>query len=128
MNRRILVTSGIDAFRITVDETQLVEELKSNHQEADIRMFHVSMSCDKVIVSSPDTDVFMIMLSKVTEMNGELFMLTGTGSKGRIININSVAEGIYENQNETYCTKNQVMKTLLGFHCFTGCGEFICWT
>ena len=48
-----------------------------------------------VIVSGPDTDVFMIMLSKVTEMNAQLFMLTGTGNKRRIIDINSVAEGIY---------------------------------
>ena len=79
------------------------------------------MSCDKIIVSSPDTDAFMIMLSKVTEINGQLFMLTGTGNKRRIINVNSVTEGIYENQNGTYCTKNQVMKALLGFHCFTGC-------
>ena len=53
-----------------------------------------------VIVSGPDTDVFMIMLSKVTEMNAQLFMLTGTGNKRRI-DINSVAEGIYENQNDT---------------------------
>ena len=82
---------------------------------------HASMSCDKIIVSSPDIDVFMIMLSKVTEMNGQLFVLTGTGNKRRIINVYSVAEGIYENQNETYCTKNQVMKALLRFHCFMGC-------
>ena len=53
-----------------------------------------------VIVSGPDTDVFMIMLSKVTEMNAQLFMFTGTGNKRRI-DINSVAEGIYENQNDT---------------------------
>ena len=117
--------SGINAFGITADETQLVQELQSNHQEADTRMLlharHASMSCDKIIVSSPDTDVFMVMLSKVTEMNGQLFMLTGTGNKRRIIDVSSVAEGIYENHNETYCTKNQVMKALLGFHCFSGC-------
>ena len=82
---------------------------------------HASMSCDKFIVSSPDTDIFMIMLSKVAEMNGQLFMLTGTGNKRRIIDVNSVAEGIYKNQNQTYCTKSQVMKAFLVFHCFTGC-------
>ena len=126
LGKKVLyVTSGIDVFRITADGTQLVQELQSNHQEADTRMLihirHASMSRDKIIVSSPDTDVFIIMLSKVTKMNRQLFMLTGTGSKRRIIDVNSVAEGIYENQNETYCTKNQVMKVLLGFHCFTGC-------
>ena len=107
LDRKVLyVTSGIDVFRITADKTQLVQELQSNHQEADTRMLlharHASMSCDKIILSSPDTDVFMIMLSKVTEMNGQLFMLTGTGNKRRIIDVNSVAEGIYQNQNETY--------------------------
>ena len=121
----LYVTSGIDVFRIAADEAQLVQELQSNHQEANTRMLlhsrHASMSYGKIIVSSPDTDVFMIMLSKMTEMNGQLFMLTGTGNKRRIIDVNSVAEGIYENQNETYCTKNQVLKALLGFHCFTGC-------
>ena len=111
------MTSGIDVFRITADQIQLVQELESNHQETDTRMLlharHASMSCDKIIVSSPDTDVLMIMLSKVTEMNGQLFMPTGTGNKRRIVDVNSVAEGIYENQNETYCTQNQVMKALL---------------
>ena len=86
-----------------------------------LRACHANMSCDKIIVSSPDTDVFMIMLLKVTEMNGQLVMLIGTGNKRRIMDVNSIAEGIDENQNETYCTKNQVMKDLLGFHCFTEC-------
>ena len=86
-----------------------------------LHVHHASMFCYKIIVTSPDTDVFMIMLSKVTEMNGQLFMLTGTGNKRRIIDVNSVAEDVYENQNETYCTKNQVLKALLGFHCFTAC-------
>ena len=72
-------------------------------------------------MSSPDTDVFMIMLSKVTETNRQLLMLTGTGNNKRIIDVNSIPEDIYENQNETYGTKNQVMTALLGFHCFTGC-------
>ena len=119
------MTFGIDVFQITADETQLVQELQSKHQEADTRMLlhtlHASISCDKIIVSSPDTDVFMIMLSKVTEMNRQLLMLTGTGNNRRIIDVNSIPECIYENQNETYSTKNQVMTALLGFHCFTGC-------
>ena len=71
------------------------------------------MSFNKITVSSPDTDVFMIMLSKVTEMNGLLFMLSGTGNKRRMNDINSVAEDIYENKNETFYTKKQVMKALL---------------
>ena len=95
-SKGLYVTSGIDVFRITADETQLVQELQSNHQEADTWMLlharHANMSCDKIIASSPDTDVFMIMLSKVTEMNGQLFMLIGTGNKRRIIDVNSVTE------------------------------------
>ena len=77
------MTSGIDVFRVTADETQLIQELQGNHQEADTRMLlhahYASMSCNKIIVSSPDTDDFMVMLSKVTEMNGQLFMLPETG-------------------------------------------------
>ena len=79
----LCVSSGIDVFLVKANETQLIQELQGNHQEADTRMLlhvhHASMSRNKIIVSSPDTDDFMVMLSKVTEMNGQLFMLPGTG-------------------------------------------------
>jgi len=59
------------------------------------------------------------MFSIVTEMNGQLFMLTCTGNNRRIIDV-SVCK-LYASIDEANCTKDQVMKALLGFHCFTGC-------
>ena len=47
--------------------------------------------------------------------------LLGQVTREFFIDVNSIAEGIYENQNETYFTKNQVMKAFLGFHYFTRC-------
>ena len=123
--KRLMKPSSFRILRIHQDSDTRMLLDQSNHQESDTRMLlharHPSISSDKIIISSPDTDAFMIMLSRVTEMNGQLFMLTGTSSKRRTIDVNSIAEVIYENQNETYCMKNEVMKTLLGFHCLKRC-------
>ncbi len=44
-----------------------VPELKSDHEEADTRMLlhakHASMSYESVLVQSPDTDVFALLVS-----------------------------------------------------------------
>ena len=61
------------------------------------------------------------MLLMIPDMNIKLYMLTGTGSKRRIINMNTVGDDIFDNQNQTNSSKNDVLKALIGFHCFTGC-------
>ena len=48
----LYVTSGIDVFRITADETQLVQELQSNHQEADTRMLLHSLHASIFVTRS----------------------------------------------------------------------------
>ena len=61
------------------------------------------------------------MLLMIPDMNIKLYMLTGTGSKRRIIDMNAVGDDIFDNQNQANSSKNDFLKTLIGFHCVTGC-------
>ena len=61
------------------------------------------------------------MLLMIPDMNIKLYMLTGTGSKRRIIDMNAVGDDIFDNQNQANSSKNEFLKALIGFHCFTGC-------
>jgi len=114
-----------EVFRITKNTTEKIHEITSNHQEADTRILlharHASLSYEEIVVSTPDTDVFLIMLSLISDMNIRLYMLTGTGSKRRIIDMNAVSDNVFDNQNQTNTSKNNLLKALIGFHCFTGC-------
>ena len=114
-----------EVLRITQNTTEKIHELTSNHQEADTRILlharHASLSYKEIFGSTPDTDLFFIMLSMMPDMNIKLYMLTGTGSKRRIIDMNAVGDDIFNNQNQTSSSKNDLLKALIRFHCFTGC-------
>ena len=114
-----------EVFRITQNTTEKVHELTSNHQEADIRIFlhaqHASLSYEKIFVSTPHADVFLIMLSMIPNMNIKLYMLTGTNIKRYIIDMNAVGDDIFDNQNQINSSKNDLLKALSDFHCFRGC-------
>ena len=65
-----------------------------------------------IIVRSPDSDIFFILLSYVHDLSGiTVFFETGNKNKRKLINITSL--GL--NYSEQYC------KALLGIHAFTGC-------
>ena len=114
-----------EVLRITQNTTEKIHELSSNHQEVDTRILlharHASLSYEEIFGSTPDTDVFFIMLSMMPDVNIKLYMLTGTGSKRRIIDMNAVGDDIFDNQNQTNNSKNDLLKALNEFHCFTGC-------
>ena len=97
-NIELYATYLQEVFRITQNTTEKIHELTSNHQEADTRILlharHASLSYEKIVVSTPDTDVFLIMLSMIPDANIKLYMLTGTGSKKRNINMNAVGDDI----------------------------------
>ena len=80
-----------------------------------------SITYEKVLISSPDTDVLLIALSKCSEINARLYMLTGTGSKKRIIDIDEVADGLHWEFGLDICSKEQLLKSMIGLHWFTGC-------
>ena len=84
-NIELYATYLLELFRVTQNTTEKIHELTSNHQEADTRILlharHATLSCEEIIVSTLDTDVFLIMLLTILDKNIKLYMLTGTGSK-----------------------------------------------
>ena len=94
-----------------------------NHEEADTRLlFHakkISESFRRIIIYTPDTDVFLIALGVSSQISGNLFIRTGTQNKARIICLSKVKEALqikYDLQD-----MDLVSKALLGLHGFTGC-------
>ena len=87
-------------------------------------MLHVkqaSRTYSSLVIHMPKTNVFMIFLSKIMEFDCQLYLKTGTKSGKRIIDINTVAQCVNHNISKTDCDKDTFLKTLLVFHCFTGC-------
>ena len=80
-----------------------------------------TLSFEKITISSSDSDVFMIALSKSRIINPNLYMLTGTKSKRRIININDVKEKWCEKSLPETFTEDMFLDSLIESHCFTGC-------
>ena len=98
---------------------------QSNHEEADTRMLlhakHASLTYPKVLISSPDTDVFIIFLSVHTRITANLYFLTGIKSSRRIIDVSKVADYIFDTLKRCDVSKEVLMESLIGFHSFTGC-------
>ena len=65
-NKCVYVTDGENVFKINLDVVSPVENLKSNHEEADTRMIlhenHTSNSYDRILIANPYTDVFVLCL------------------------------------------------------------------
>ena len=101
-----------------IEQTVVVEnvpELVCDHEEADTRMAvhaaHASENAfDSILVASPDTDVFIIMLNQSISCPSSIYFLTGTGIKRRIIPITIVAQQLGQG----------LCEALIGFHAFTG--------
>ena len=60
----VSVMDGDNAFKINHNSVSLVENLKSNHEHADTSMIlhakHASNSYDRMLIASPDTNVFLL--------------------------------------------------------------------
>ena len=98
-------------------------DLSCNHEEADTRLlFHakdISLSFGRIIIHTPDTDVFLIALSVSCQFNEELFIKTGTENTAYVISLNKIKTAFrlkYELRD-----MDLVSKALLGVHSFTGC-------
>ena len=119
------VTNRADVFKINETEICQELELQSNHEEADTRMLfhaeHASTNYSKILISSPDTDVFIICLSVHMAITANLFFLTGVKNSRRIITVTKVAEYIFNTLKGCVVSKEVLMKSLIGFHSFTGC-------
>ena len=124
-SKNLFVTDGESVFNLSENSCSLVEELTSNHEEADTRMVlhakHASESSSKILISSPDTDVFVICLGMQHIINANLFFLTGVKNSRRIIDITTVSENVYTSLNQCEASKDLILDSLIGLHSFTGC-------
>ena len=74
-----------------------------------------------VVVHTPDTDEYMIALSKKIELDCQLYIKTGTESRKKTIDINVTAHCVNHSINKTDCDIDTFLKALSAFHCFTDC-------
>ena len=72
-----ITTVDSKAYKSNLNDCSLIQELQSDHQEADTRLLlhakHASEDHDKVGIVSPETEIFLIALSK----NALFFFLSG---------------------------------------------------
>ena len=117
----LYATSGRTCFKFVpctvsdVVEAVVVSELESDHEEADTRvLLHAKHASDSgyenVVIKSPDTDVFALMVGMQKVFSASLFFLTGAKNKARIIAVRNV------------CSKfsPDTCDSVIGFHAFTG--------
>ena len=74
----LIVINNTEAYKITSNNCILIPEFESNHKEADSRMMlHVkqtSRTYSSVVIHKPDTDAFMIALSKIMESDFQFYL------------------------------------------------------
>ncbi len=81
---------------VTSDE---VSSLQSNHEEADTRLLlhakHATATYDRVIIKSPDTDVFILSIAMQHTIHKEVFFMTGTGNRCRCIPVTTISSNLW---------------------------------
>ena len=75
-------------------------ELDSDQEEADTRMLihakHASSTYNTIVTGTLGTDVFTITLSKQSEIQARIFILTGTREKRRLIDTQALSKCIHQ--------------------------------
>ena len=82
---------------------------------------HASSDSNLIVISSPDTNVFVICLAFQHIINSDIFFLTGVKNSRRTIDISAMAENIFVTLNLCEASKEMIMESLIGLHSFTGC-------
>ena len=124
-SKSIFVTDGEKVFKINEDAVIAIPELESNHEDADTRMMlhaqHASQHFQKILISIPETNVFIICLSFQLVTNTNLYFITGVRNSRQLINIGAVVENINQNLNLCEPPKESLLSAFVRFHSFTGC-------
>ena len=71
---------------------------------------HASANYFKILISSPETDVFIICLSVHMEITANLFFFTGAKNSRKIITVTKVAEYIFDTLKGCDVSKEVLMK------------------
>ena len=110
---------GQKCHRFYVDERNAsrvedIPELNSDHEEADTRLLlhakHASIAHQAITVTSPDTDVFILMLGHKGAIDAALYFDTGSGNLRKVLDIDQC----YRELGSSLC------EALIGFHASTG--------
>ena len=119
--RTLFVTHGESCSKISVDALgsisfSTVLERCSNQEEADTRMFlHALHSSDaahqQILIKSSGTDVEVLVCNFREYISADIFLLCGTRSRARVINVTQVCEQLGV----------EVYQALPGLHVLTGC-------
>ena len=88
-----------DTFCVNLQPNDERPDLSCNHEEADTRMLlHAKQITDtnmrNIVLSTPYTDVFLIGIVALNQINVSHFIRTGTKNNVRIISISKVKEAL----------------------------------
>ena len=119
--RTLFVTHGESCTKISVDaqgsiSSGIVLELCSNQEEADTRMFLHSLHASnaghqQILIKSSNTDVEVLACYYRENITADIFLLSGTRSRARVIPVSQVCEQLGV----------EVCQALPGLHALTGC-------
>ena len=103
------------------DNTEEVPELRSCQEEANTRLLlHAAHAAnegyDAMVISSEDTDVFVLLLAFYENINAGLFQKCGTRTHTKLVDIGKVSASVGK----------EVCLALPGLHSFTGCDTVSC--
>lgn len=112
----LYVTCGEEAHRFSSNDCTSVPELRCSQEEADGRMlFHAIYAArqgsDSVLISSDDTDVFVLCLAMSPQIETKLFLKTITRTRCQLLDMTET----------TKVLGADVCEALLGLHAFMGC-------
>ena len=103
---------------VTRDSCVDVEDLKSNHEEADTRMLLQAKYAAgqrqeaKRVIQSPDTDILVLSAAHFEDIaSKELWFHTGVKDRLHFVPVHDVCQNL----------SNRILKALPAFHALTGC-------
>ena len=119
-NKVVFFVQAVEVYSLSSSDGKTttlrnVERLYSSHEEADPRIIlHSIDAADQeqgpILVSSPDTDVFILLIHFFEDIGSSVYFETGTGDKKRIIDVGKVYTKI----------GRETAKALPGIHATTG--------
>jgi hypothetical protein len=118
-NVELLVSHGKTCHHFCTNNREEVqieeyEELYSDHEEADTQLLlhakHASRTHENVVIRSPDTDVFILLLGHRSAIPTSLYFDTGSGNERKILDIGKMHLTL----------GSDICDALIGFHAFTG--------
>jgi hypothetical protein len=121
LNKKLVIGGGCSDGESALSirkgrRVETIRELKADHEESDTRLLlhakHASQPDRRIVIHSPDTDVFVLSISFYEELGcKELWFRTGVKDRLRYVPVHKVSNNIGK----------KMCKALPAFHALTGC-------